>query len=93
MDAKREASRLVEEANQNTVEVSEEYERKIATMNKSLFTLQKIVKAMSDDTGLVRGGDMSAQLLKFRKEWEEQVRPREVHYLALQLSYACGSVP
>ena len=67
-----EAQKMVDTANQEKREEVKKYEEKINSINKSLYTLQNVIRNMSQDTAEVRGGDMSAQVLKLRKVNEEQ---------------------
>ena len=66
------AENLAKEARKETSDQKVKYEEKIASLNKSLTTLQQIVQNMASDTGKVRDGDMSQQLLKLRNLCDEQ---------------------
>lgn len=57
-----------------TATQKQSYEDKIAQLNKSLYTLQNVVKNISHDTSQVRAGDMSQSLLKLNQTTEEQAK-------------------
>ena len=71
------ADNVAQQAKQETEIQKIKYEEKIASLNKSLATLQQIVQNIANDTGKVRDGDMSQQLLKLRNLCEEQEKTLE----------------
>jgi hypothetical protein len=76
-DIEAKAEQQIMAAKTETQKVTEMYEERIAGMNKSMSSVQLILRNISNDTSQVRSGDMSQSLLKLNQLCEAQEKELE----------------